>query len=237
MSLTRKDLIAALREIHASDPAGAEAAMEGFLREEFRGLARQERIRALEGLEAFFHQGAGGADAPLGDDLTDRLVQLLLGREVAGAGHTGTELMERLAAALNTVFTMLNDLTGVIAATLGGGAEADQTIRRVIGTSLDDQGEGKSIEEHLGQIKKAFLTAQQASREAARAVAGYILAELDPGTMEPESGRLKIGPLKKAESFEIFEEKFKRVKKWHESERFVLDFLRQFEKNCQKSFT
>jgi hypothetical protein len=85
MSLTRKDLIAALREIHASDPAGAEAAMEGFLREEFRGLARQERIRALEGLEAFFHQGAGGADAPPGDDLTDRLVQLLLGREVAGA--------------------------------------------------------------------------------------------------------------------------------------------------------
>jgi hypothetical protein len=28
--------------------------------------------------------------------------------------------MERLAAALNTVFTMLNDLTGVIAATLEG---------------------------------------------------------------------------------------------------------------------
>jgi hypothetical protein len=236
MSLARKDLIAALRDIHASDSAGAEAAIEGFLREEFKGLEPQERIRALEGLEAFFDRKAEGAATLPGDDLTDRLVHLLLGRDVAGAGLTGPELMERLAAALNTVFTMLNDLTGVIGATLGGGAQADQTIRRVIGTTLDE-GSGASIEEHLGQIKKAFLTAQQASREAARAVAGYILAELDPRTMEPEAGGLKIGPLKKAESFEIFEEKFKRVKKWHESERFVLDFLRQFEKNCQKSFT
>ncbi|HOS98593.1 MAG TPA: hypothetical protein PLR71_10765 [Deltaproteobacteria bacterium] len=237
MSLARQELIAALRQIHAADPAGAEAAMEGLLREEFKGLPHQERIRAVQGLERFFMQGTRGAPPLPGDDLTDRLVHLLLGRAVAGAGHTGPELMERLAAALNTVFTMLNDLTGVIGATLGGGAEADQTIRRVIGTSLDEMGDGASIEEHLGQIKKAFLTAQQASKEAARAVAGYILAELDPRTMEPESGGLKIGPLKKAESFEIFEEKFKRVKKWHESERFVLDFLRQFEKNCQRSFT
>jgi hypothetical protein len=43
--------------------------------------------------------------------------------------------------------------------------------------------------------------------------------------------------MKKAESFDLFEEKYKRVKKWYESERFLLDFLRQFEKNCQKSFT
>ncbi len=55
--------------------------------------------------------------------------------------------------------------------------------------------------------------------------------------MEQGSGGFKIGPMKKAGSFELFEEKYRRVKKWFDSERFALDFLRQFEKNCQQSFT
>jgi hypothetical protein len=170
------------------------------------------------------------------DELLDRLVPLLLGRDVSMDLST-PELLSRLAHSLNTIFTMLNELIGLINSTLGGNPAGDETIRQIIGASMQRQGEVQSIEHYLGQIKKAFLTAQQSSREAARTMVAHIIAELDPKGMEGSGGGFKIGPMKKAESFDLFEEKYKRVKKWYESERFLLDFLRQFEKNCQKSFT
>ena len=55
----------------------------------------------------------------------------------------------------------------------------------------------QSIEQYLGQIKKAFLTAQQSSKEAARTMAAYIITELDPKGMEGSGGGFKIGPHEK----------------------------------------
>jgi hypothetical protein len=209
--------------------------IEAFLDEELKGLAIGERVDVLTQLEGIFP--AGTAMPPgASDDLPDHLVSLLLGRDVSLDMST-PELLRRLAHSLNTIFTMLNELIGLINSTLGGNLSGDETIRQIIGTSLSGPGEVQSIEQYLGQIKKAFLTAQSSSKEAARTLVAYIITELDPKGMEGAPGGFKIGPLKKAESFDLFEEKYKRVKKWYESERFLLDFLRQFEKNCQKSFT
>jgi hypothetical protein len=226
-----EQLAGAIRELYAADPRHAPEAIENFLARELQGIEPGDRITILGRLED--HLTPGGAR----DDLIQRLVPLLLGRDIDAAALARTDLVDRLAGALNRVFSILNELIAVINTSLGGGPAGDETIRRIIGSSLGEETAGMSIEEYLGRIRKAFLTAQQSSRDAARTIAGYILAELDPASMEPSSGGLRIGPLKKAEAFEFFVEKFGRVKKWHESERFLLDFLRQFEKNCQKSFT
>jgi hypothetical protein len=227
----------ALRGFTAQDPDQAREKIEAFLAEELKSQELTERLDVLSELERIFlaegrplmHPGAS-------DDLLESLVPLLLGRDVSRDLST-PELLSRLAHSLDTIFTMLNELIGLINSTLGGNQAGDETIRQIIGTSLTGQGEVQSLEQYLGQIKKAFLIAQQSSKDAARTMAAYIMTELDPKGMEGAGGGFKLGPLKKAESFDLFEEKYKRVKKWYESERFLLDFLRQFEKNCRKSYT
>lgn len=226
-----------IRRMFAADPLGAEEGIEDLLAGMLEGLDGPERLHILARLERLFSSGHDSAKGAMDSDFMASLVPLLLGRDIAAHDLTGQDVMQRLAKALNTVFTTLNELTGVINATLGGSPAGDETIRQIIGSGITEQRTGMSIEQYLGQIRKAFLAAQQASRDAARTMAAYILTELDPEAIQAASGGLRIGPLKKAEAFELFEERFKRVKKWHESERFLLDFLRQFEKNCQKSFT
>jgi hypothetical protein len=88
----------------------------------------------------------------------------------------------------------------------------------------------------LGQIKEAFLLSRRASEETARKLVAGILREIDPEKIAGISeGGFKFGPLRKAEYFDIFREKYTKVVKWSESERFSADFGREFEKNCEKS--
>jgi hypothetical protein len=47
---------------------------------------------------------------------------------------------------------------------------------------------------------------------------------------------LKFGPMKKAEMFDIYEQRYGKIQKWFSSGRFMEDFLREFEKNCQTQF-
>lgn len=230
-------LAQAVRDIHAADPARADEAIEAFLDRELQGLGAAERVDVLERLETWFSPAPATRVPSADGHLMERLVPLLLGRDVDTGALAGPELVERLAQALNRVFTALNELVSVIDASLGGSPPGDETIRRIIGGTLGEEKEAISIEEYLGRIRKAFLAAQQSSRDAARTMAGHILTELDPASMETQTGGFRIGPMKKAEAFERFEEKYARVRRWYDSERFLLDFLRQFEKNCQKSFT
>lgn len=237
MNTPLDQLARAVRDIYARDPHRAEEDIEAFLARELHSLSPGERLSVLERLEGTFVPGGTTVVQGTDSGLMERLVPLLLGRDIQAGTLKGPELVARLATALNTVFTTLNELIAVINSTLGGSPAGDETIRQIIGGTLDGEARGMSIEEYLGRIREAFLAAQQSSRDAARTVAGYILTELDPADMETRSGGFRIGPMKKAEAFELFEEKYKRVRKWYDSERFLLDFLRQFEKNCQKSFT
>lgn len=236
MNLSIDELATSIRDIHARDPEGAHAAIESFLMQELGRLGMEERLEIMGRLQGLFSAGFMAPVPGLGNGLLDRLVPLLLGRNISSEMDT-QEILDRLSHSLGTVFTTLNELIALINSMLGGGTQGDETIRHIIGTSLEGRGEVQSIEQYLGQIKSAFLAAQKSSQEAARTIAGYILAELDPKSMDQGGSAFRIGPMKKAESFELFEEKYKRVKKWFDSERFALDFLRQFEKNCQKSFT
>ena len=237
MNPSIEKLANSIRTIYARGPDQAEHAIEAFLTEELKGLDADALSAVLTQLADVFPAARAGMPEGAGDDARHRLVKLLLGHDVSVRGLGAEELLKRMAESMNTVFTMLNDLIRLIDANLGGSTAGDETIRHIIGGSLSGETGERTIEEHLGRIKRAFLAAQQSSRDAARTLAGYIISELDPKAMEPQGGGFKIGPLKKAEGFDLFEEKYKRVRKWYDSERFLLDFLREFEKNCRKSYS
>jgi hypothetical protein len=236
MKPSLNELADAIRGVYAADPSGAGEAIEKFLSAELAGMDPAGRLEVLDRLGRVFPAEGPHRSEGSGGGLMDRLVPLLLGRDISAASLSNEELVDRLSASLNTVFTTLNDLIRLINATLGGTPEHDETIRQIIGESIEGSSEAQTIEAYLGQIRKAFLAAQESSKEAARTMVGHILTELDPKAMDQGGGGFRIGPLKKAEGFDLFEERYKRVKKWFDSERFLLDFLRQFEKNCQKSF-
>ena len=226
-----------IRQAYESDPSQAEALVEAHLRERLNGLSLNERLARLEELAAEFSKASPCPSGGEGEDeeVLSRVFSLLLGRKVSQADLSSSELLQRLAESLNTIFDTLNQLVSVINATLMGQGAGEETIRQVIGFYLEGEGQSKSLESYLGQIKKAFLIAQQAFKKAAHIKVKQILVELDPERIsETASGGLKFGPLRKAEFFEIYEEKFHTIKRWFESGRFTEEFLREFEKSAKK---
>ncbi len=232
-----------VREIYNPEDAGAASLIEAHLEERLKGFPADERLAFLEKLIARFAQfdqfdkGArersGGLD--LEEEVLSKLFSLLLGRKVSQADLSSAELLERLAASLNTIFDTLNQLVSVMNATLLGESTGEETIRQVIGFHIEGETESQSLESYIGQIKEAFLITQQAFKNAAHAKVNEILLELDPDKISQAGGRgFRFGPLRKAEFFEIYEEKFHAFKKWFESGRFMEEFLREFEKNSQK---
>lgn len=214
-------------------------AVEAWLIEKMADMDLGSRIDALTGLVS--RTGPPEARVPV-ECITDDAVliqvcSLLLGRKVSMDDLSSTELLDKLADSLNTIFNTLNQLISVINMTFTGEGSPEQTIRQVIGFRLEGEGQGLSLENYLGQISNAFLTSQQAFKEAAYAKVKQVLSVLDPDQLASEVGKgLKFGPLKKAEMFEIYEQRYQKIQKWFSSGRFMEDFLREFEKNCQTQF-
>ncbi len=226
-----------IRRIYRSDMKQAETLIEAHLEERLMGLSVGSRPALLHKLSGVFD--ADSAVIPGNEDMEDDVLSgvfsLLLGREVSRADLSSTEALQRLAGSINTIFDALNQLISVINITLSTGSSGDETIRFVIGSQLEGDGEKKSLENYLGQIQKAFLRTQQAFKNAAYLRVKEILSELDPEKISKAGGGgLKFGPLRKAESFDMYEKKYHSCKKWFESGRFMEAFMQEFEKSCQK---
>jgi hypothetical protein len=167
-------------------------------------------------------------------DLSE-LISLLLRREVSNVDLSSAEVLQRLAESLNTIFDSLNQLVREINETLLGDSACDLTIRGGIERHLKGKDHLRPLESYIEQIHKAFLTSHRAFKRAVHSKVNEILAELDPDKIAAAGGRrLKLGPLRKAEFFEIYEEKYQKCLKWFESGRFMEGFLREFEKNCRE---
>jgi hypothetical protein len=212
--------------------------VEAYLIEQMAGLSSQARITALQTvLDRVGNICRPCLPVETDEEVLTRVCSLLLGRKVSMDDLSSSELLEKLADSLNTIFNTLNQLISVINMTFTGEGSPDQTIRQVIGFRLEGEGQGRSLETYLDQISNAFLTAQQSFKEAAYAKVKQVLAVLDPEQVAAEVGKgLKFGPMKKAEMFEIYEERYGKIQKWFSSGRFMEDFLREFEKNCQTKF-
>ena len=230
-------LAAEILDIYHSDVSEAETLIERYLDKRLRGVSASERLALLGKLTHEFRQAIPQEPRAYDPDLVAKLSFLFLGKKVSKVDLSSREFLERLADSLNTVFTNLNELVGVINANLLGNNAELETIRHHIGANLQDERGGSSLEDYLTQIKKAFLTSHQAFKQAAQAKVSEILVELDPKRIaDTETGVLKVGPLRKAGLFDVYQEKFQRVQKWFESERFMNDLLREFEKICRSLY-
>jgi len=222
----------------STDESNAETLIENHLKQRLEGFSQSERLELLDKLTHEFRPIISQEPvAPrAGPDHVVKLFALFLGKEVSDTDLSSAEFLERLASSLNTVFDSLNELIGVINVTLSGKKTELETIRQIIGTNLHDEVERSSLETYLAQIKEAFLVSHQSFKKAAQAKVKEILLELDPRRIEEsEPAGLKVGPLRKANLFEIYQHKFQRVQKWFESGRFEEELLRNFERTCERS--
>lgn len=225
-----------IREIYAGNLEHPEERISTYVQEQLGDLPAVERVGLLQKLTRHFEAPRTDVESPAypDDEVLTRLFSLVLGDPVTSADLSSADLLERLAESLNTIFDALNKLVAVIDSTLLGKERGEETIRQVIGFHLEGQDRTKSLESYLGQINQAFLVAQKASKKSAHRMVGKILAELDPEKINQEAGgRLKFGPLRKAELYDEFEMRMKKFRKWYESGRFMQELQREFEKNCR----
>jgi hypothetical protein len=224
-----------IKALYTSDAANAENLIEAYLEEHLKGLPTKEQLTRLEALAEHFK---GGAPHPqIEPEMFSRVCSLLLGTGISEGCWPSEELLERLARSLNTIFDTLNQLVIVIHTTLLGKAPELETIRHVIGSELEGGSQSDSLEGYLDQIKKAFLVAHEAFTQSTNTKVKEIIVELDPDRIASTvDAGLKFGPLRKAELFAVYQEKFQKLKKWFESGRFMEDLLREFERNGRKLY-
>jgi hypothetical protein len=228
-----------IREIHASDRLHAGDRIQEFLESSLAGVSRDEKMRIVGELTSRFEANRvhSAEDVTVDREILTRVFSFILGKKVSQADLSSAELLQRLADSLNTIFDMLNQLVSVINTTFLGQREGIETIRQMIGFHLEGENQLRSLESYLGQINKAFLTAQQAFKIAAEKKVREILVELDPERIATSvGGGFKFGRLRKADRFELQVEKFKAFEKWFNSGRFMEELLREFEHNCQRLF-
>ena len=229
-----------VRAAYRSDPAGAAARIERILGEKLAGASPEERFGAVREIRArCVSSRPSPGPVPAGNVAQEwtRLAALLLGGRVDVATLPPGELSEKLAASLNTVFDSLNAIVGGINATLLGKKEELETIRFIIGSDLGGKKASGSLQEYLDRIQEAFAVAHRAFQEASEKKTGELLDELSPENISSKAeGGLKFGPMRKAELWDIYEERFRAVKKALETGRLRESLLREFERSCQKMY-
>ena len=227
-----------IRDMYRAGPEDAASRIEGLLEERFRSLSPSERLAAMGDLKTMFPSGGSPEHQMELEFLRIReMASLILGRQMSQSESESGELLDRLLRSLNTVFDALNDLIRVIRLTLLGQDMELETIRQVIGSQLEGQERSLSLESHLNQIREAFLVAHRAFQEAAKGSMHRVLEELDPETLAAASkGGLRIGPMRRAGLFDIYQERFQQIKEWFDSGRFSEEILRDFEGICRRDY-
>jgi hypothetical protein len=234
-----QELADRIRAMHRPGAPDQQALLEAYLERELEALPTAERLVVLDELvRQFGHVTLDEKAKPeLQSEEFSRLVSLLLGKKISIADLSSAELSRKLAQSLNTVFDTLNQIVAVINATLLGHREEQETIRQIIGLHIGGEAGDNSLQNYLDQVREAFLTAHKAFRQAAGSLMREMLTELDPEKMRASAdSHLKFGPLRKAELFDLYSEKFRKIKALFESGRLMEEFLREFEKTCQKLY-
>lgn len=229
-------LTADLRNTYLADVAQGDTRVEERLEEFFAECSPEERNAQLEQLIAAFRQKNTDDTVISGVSLDEfnKLLTTLLGKEILGKNLPPDQMIEHLAVAVNTVFDSVNNLVGAINATLMGSSGGEETIRLVIRSSMGaDEGIG-ALKKFLEQTGEFFAIALQAYKDAARVKIGEILEELNPERLEEEiGGKMKFGPLHKANLYDCYLEKYKTLQNWQRSGLLLEAFMKEFEKNCQ----
>lgn len=228
-----------IRQIYISDRMQAENLVEQFLENTLGDTSPDDKLEVIDKLTGKFKVDGTLPleELNLDQEVVTQIFSFLLGRTASQAELSSGELLQRLADSLNTIFDMLNQLVSVINMAFLGQRQGAETIRQVIGFHLENDDHSRSLESYLGQITKAFLTAQQAFKYAAEKKMKEILMELEPDRIAASArGGIKLGSRRKAKHFELYAQKYKVFKKWVDSGRYIEELLREFENNCQQIF-
>ena len=227
-----------IRNIHDySDSSDEQRLIEAYLRQKLERFSSGDRIAALEKLISRFTEVVPEIRPEMSKESGSRLFSLLLGRKVSVPDLSSPEATEKLARSLDVIFDGINQIVCVIHATLLGEKIELETIRHRIGASLENKDGLNSLQGYLDQIRVAFLISHEAFKAAIQTKVAEILNEIDPDRIATTvEGGLKFGPLRKAELFEVYKEKFKACDGWFKSGRFLEEVLRAFEKNCQTKY-
>jgi len=235
--MNRERLAEEIRKLYAMNPDHAQVMIEGFLEERFKDLAPDRKLDELSRLIRCFAPACKGVPMLSANEeaFLSRLFTLILGEAVSLADLSSTEVLDRLAVSLNIVFDSLNQLVAVIENVLyGGGTAGLSSIRHAIGSHVQGENDGISLEKYIERIKTAFLDSQKSFQAAAEAQVAELLSELDPERIaQAADGGVKFGPFHKAEMYRRYEEQFEKCKKWFDSGRFKMELQRAFEKNCE----
>ncbi len=225
-----------LRSIYKLDSKNAPKLIEAYLERVLSDLTWQERYEILKKIQSYFGSGQPLEKISTFDNTSAKeMINLILGKDLNLKDINDVQLRKRLFDAFNALFENINQILWVIDSTLLGKGRETVTIRHVIGSSLQD--DGRSMEEYLKKIKVSFLVCHKAFQIAASNLINKILKELNPKNIEDEMSKgLKFGPLKKAEFYDRFVEKFIELENWVRSGKFLQELLREFENECQKMF-
>jgi len=228
-----------IRKIYDENPKMAEISVEQYLTDILNELDPRDKINVIKKIAGSFSNYSTNESSfnEIEDEIFSKVFSLILGRKITEDDLSSKERLNRLAQSLNTIFDQMNQLVEVINQHLYREYDGDKTIRRIIGIEMMDESQGKPLEAYLGQIKTAFLVAQEAFRKSMEITVGRVVDEFNPENIELQSGGggFRFGPLKKAEYYDTYAKKFRQVKNWFDSDRFTEDFLREFEKSCEKN--
>ena len=236
--LSLDQLSAELRNIYLADELNAVTKLEERLGEAFTYCSAAERNDFFKKLIAVFEQHSVGdaAFSEASSDEYNQLLTMLLGKEILHKKLPPEELIQQVAAAVNTVFDSVNTLVGGINSILigSGSSESEETVRVVIRSSMGaDEGIG-ALKKFLDQTGEFFAIALEAYKKAAGVKIDEILDELDPERLEAEfEGNVKFGPLYKAQLYDCYLRKYKTLQNWQRSGLLLEAFMKEFEKNCQ----
>lgn len=237
-----KQLSEAIRETYRSSlnearPEEAELLIENLILANVKEISGDNLLAFWDNLCKEFEDSPTGSVRNSGAGETDgpEILSLILGKKISADEFSTPEFQDRITESFNTIFNSLNNLIRLMNLNLLSGESDDETIRTVIGSHLEGQDRLKSLEAYITQIEKTFLVIQKAFKNAALTIINRMLSELDPKYISRQSSSsLKIGPLKKAEWFDIYEHRYQTLRKWLESGRVTEELLREFEKKCQK---
>lgn len=237
--ISEKALADQIRAIYHSSSPKPEDGIEALMEEKLKGLTTAGKLAFIGKLSHEFKVPVSDSAQAAGfrHKEISRLISLLLGKDITVENLPPEELITKLSQSLKTVFDSLNQIISVINTTLLGEKIELATIRQVIGSDMGGNSDHDPLQIYLDQIQEAFLVAHRAFQQAAGDKIGQILKELDPEGISAAAGTgFKFGPMRKAEYFDVYTEKFNACKKWYDSGRAVEELLREFEKICQKTY-
>ena len=231
-----------IRDAYLVDEFNGFDNIEARLRDAFFGISPAEKnVFLLRLIEIFRQNAVGDAVVPgLPSGEYNKLLTMLLGKEILKKKLPPDEMIEQLVGAVNTVFDSVNTLVGGINATLvgRGSGDGEETIRMVIRSSMDADEGLAALKKFLDQTGEFFAIALKAYKEAAQVKIGEILDELNPERLEAEAGgKMKFGPLHKAHLYDCYLDKYKTLKNWQRSGLLLEAFMKEFEKNCQNLYS